>query len=171
MPEALLTYWRWEHDKVMGSHEIKQPVTRLQLNPNDGTMLSISGPRYLRVYEYNSINHLLQESPSMFPVQQEKQMNIVDHCWVLNQFLCAATDDGHVHLFEEGEQGPEHRIDVPVHAIIAKDESTGAKALQKEQSKLLAKMGMGARANPEQSPVKLQAVAPWGRGFVVGGNQ
>merc|ERR1719428_810025 len=98
-------------------------------------------------------------------------MNIVDHCWVLSAFLCAATDDGHVHLFEEGEQGPEHRCDVCVHDMIAKDEATGAKAVEKEQAKLLAKMGMGARAIQEPPPVKLQALAPWGRGFVVGGDQ
>jgi len=171
MPDSTITYWRWEVDKVVASHEIKQPVTRLQLNPNNGSMLSISGPRYLRVWEYNSINHSLQESPSMFPVQQEKQMNIVDHCWVLSAFLCCATDDGHVHLFEEGEQGPEHRVDVPVHDIIAKDESTGPKAIEKEQAKLLAKMGMGAKAIKEAPPVKLMALAPWGRGFVVGGDQ
>jgi len=143
----------------------------MQLNPNNGAMLSISGPNYLRVWEYNSINHSLQESPSMFPVQQEKRMNIVDHCWVLSAFLCAATDDGHVHLFEEGEQGPEHRCDVCVHDMIAKDEATGPKAVEKEQAKLLAKMGMGARAIQEPPPVKLQALAPWGRGFVVGGDQ
>jgi WD40 repeat protein len=171
MPDTTITYWRWEVEKVMASHEIKQPVTRLHLSPTNGSMLSVSGPRYLRVYEYNSINHGLQESPSMFPVQQEKQMNIVDHCWVLGAFLCAATDDGHVHLFEDGEQGPEHRVDVPVHEIIAKDESTGPKAVEKEQAKLLAKMGMGARAMKEPPAVKISAVAPWGRGFVVGGDQ
>jgi len=171
MPDSTITYWRWEVDKVVASHEIKQPVTRLQLNPNNGSMLSISGPRYLRVWEYNSINHSLQESPSMFPVQQEKQMNIVDHCWVLSSFLCAATDDGHVHLFEEGEQGPEHKVDVPVHEIIAKDESTGPKAIEKEQAKLLAKMGMGAKAIKEAPPVRLMALAAWSRGFVVGGDQ
>jgi WD40 repeat protein len=171
MPDTTITYWRWEVDKVVASHEIKQPVTRLQLNPNNGSMLSISGPRYLRVWEYNSINHSLQESPSMFPVQQEKQMNIVDHCWVLGAYLCAATDDGHVHLFEEGEQGPEHRQDVAIHDIIAKDESSGPKAIEKEQVKLLVKMGMGSKTLKEAPPVKLMALAPWGRGFVVGGDQ
>merc|ERR1719502_1845226 len=43
--------------------------------------------------------------------------------------------------------------------------------MEKEQAKLLAKMGMGSRAVKEPDPVRLQAIAPWGRGFVVGGNQ
>lgn len=170
-PDSTITYWKWEIDKIVASRDIKIPVWRLQLNPKNGCMLSLSGPKYLRIWEYNTINHTLQESPSLFPLKQEKQMNIVDHCWVLSSFLCAATDDGAVHLFEEGEQGPEHREHVDVRAVIARDEATGAKAMEKEQAQMLAKMGMLSRGYKEPPPVKLQAVAPWSRGFVVGGDQ
>jgi len=170
-PDSTITYWKWEIDKVVATHDIKIPVWRLQLNPKNACMLSISGPKYLRIWEYNTINHTMMESPSMFPLKQEKQMNIVDHCWVLGAFLCSATEDGHVHIFEMGETGPEHREHVDVRAVIARDEASGAKAQEREQAKVLAKMGMLSRGYKEPPPVLLNALCAWSRGFVVGGDQ
>lgn len=169
MPDSTVTYWRWEIEKAVSSHDIQLPVTRLHVNPQNGNNFSVSGPKYLRLWEYNPNDHHLRENPSMFPLKQEKHMNVVDHCWVLQLFLCAATEDGHVHLFEDGE----HRQDVDVRAVIAQEEARGQKAMERDQARLIQNlMGGGPPgANQEAPPVQLLSLAAWGRGFVVGGDQ
>jgi WD40 repeat protein len=168
MPESTVTYWRWEAEKAVSSHDIQLPVTRLQVNPKSSFQLSISGPNYLRLWEYNPNDNQLRDHPSMFPLKLEKQLNIVDHCWVLGAFLCAASEDGHVYLFEDGEQ----QQDVDVRAVIGKDEASGKVAVERAQAKLLqaALSGNGSREILEQ-PVRLVSLAAWGGGFVVGGDQ
>eukprot|EP00931_Biecheleriopsis_adriatica_P102051 TRINITY_DN77078_c0_g1_i1.p1 TRINITY_DN77078_c0_g1~~TRINITY_DN77078_c0_g1_i1.p1 ORF type:complete len:1467 (-),score=402.16 TRINITY_DN77078_c0_g1_i1:134-4534(-) len=169
LPDSTVTYWRWEVEKPVSSHDIQLSVNRLHVNPSSPSQFSVSGPTYLRLWDYNPNDHGLNENPSLFPLKRERQMKVVDHCWVLATFLCAASEDGHVYIFEEGEQ----REDVDVRAIIEKDESVGPKAEQREQAATLqALMGGDApTAVPEPPPVRLAALAAWGRGFVVGGNQ
>lgn len=170
MPETTITYWKWEASKVVSTHDLQRPINRLQVNPTNNLQLSLSGPSYMRLWDLNQNDYQLRENASVFPLKKEKEADIVDHCWVGEEgFLCAATRDGHVHLFEENEP----RQDIDVREIIEKDESTGPKALEREQAKLLANMmgGGGPTAAAEPPPVCLVSVAPWGRGFVVGGDQ
>mmetsp|Transcript_26950 Transcript_26950/g.48715 ORF Transcript_26950/g.48715 Transcript_26950/m.48715 type:complete len:1443 (+) Transcript_26950:61-4389(+) len=169
LPESTVTYWRWESEKPVSSHDIQLNVNRLLVNPSSPSQFSVSGPTYLRLWDYNPNDHGLNENPSMFPLKQEREMKVVDHCWVLATFLCAASEDGHVYIFEEGEQ----REDVDVRAVIEKDESVGPKAAEREQAKTLQKLmgGDGPTAAVEPPGVRLSALAAWGRGFVVGGNQ
>jgi len=168
MPDSTIIYWRWEIDKIVASHDIKLQVTRLHVNPKNGNEISISGPNYLRLWEYNPNDQHLREHPSMVPLKQERSMNVVDHCWVLGTFLCAATEDGHVLIFEDGE----HRRDVDVRAVILKDEAGGQKAKERQEAKELQKMMGGDIPGgiAEDPLVCLSSLAPWGRGFVVGGD-
>jgi len=164
MPDCTITYWRWEVDKAMAMHDCKPqlPLTRLQINPHNQNQFSISGPKYMKIWEYSVNDANLKECVSMYPgANQEKQMDIVDHCWVLGVFLVAATSDGKVHLFEDGE----FKKEIDVREIITKDEAKGAKAKEKEQAKAL---GLSLKTPP---PVRLTSIAAWGRGFVVGGDQ
>lgn len=175
MPDCTLTYWRWEREKAVAVHDCKPslPLTRLQINPQlskEGRVqLSISGPKYMKVWEYNPNDSRLSELPSMMPgLHQEKQLDFVDHCWMANGVLCAATEDGHVHLFEDCE----HRCDVDVRSVIAEAESSGAKAREKEQAQVLQSwLGGAGGAAPAVNQVKLSTIAAWSRGFVVGGDQ
>eukprot|EP00928_Gymnodinium_smaydae_P011505 TRINITY_DN14236_c1_g1_i1.p1 TRINITY_DN14236_c1_g1~~TRINITY_DN14236_c1_g1_i1.p1 ORF type:complete len:1493 (+),score=333.11 TRINITY_DN14236_c1_g1_i1:123-4601(+) len=173
MPDCVITYWRWEVEKALAVHECKPsqnaPMTRLLANPQNGYQISISGPRYMKIWEYNPNDRQLRELPSMLPgLHQEKQMDFVDHCWVLGTFLCAATSDGHVHLFEDGY----HKKDIDVREILYAAEALGDKAKEKEQAKVLQGMlGNDSADVAKQSRVQLRTVAPWGRGFVVGGDQ
>ncbi|CAE8609420.1 unnamed protein product, partial [Polarella glacialis] len=169
MPESTVTYWRWEVEKPVSSHDIQLTVNRLLVNPSAPTQFSVSGPSYLRLWDYNPNDHGLKEHPSMFPIKMEKQMKVVDHCWVLSTFLCAASEDGHVYIFEEGEQ----REVIDVRAQIEVHESVGPKAVEREQAKTLALLmgGDGPTATKESGPVRLSALAAWGQGFVVGGDQ
>mmetsp|Transcript_59785 Transcript_59785/g.142302 ORF Transcript_59785/g.142302 Transcript_59785/m.142302 type:complete len:1538 (+) Transcript_59785:84-4697(+) len=170
-PDATVTFWRWEIEKVMATHDIKLPVTRLSVNPRNGYQLVVTGPQYIRFWEYNPNDQHLREFPSTLPIKDEKFMNIVDHCWVLSMFLAAATEDGHVHLFEDGE----HRHDLDIRQQISKDEAQ-VRAAEREQAKLLQSIvgsAVGEHKEDEEPPppVRLQALASWSCGFVVGGDQ
>eukprot|EP00927_Polykrikos_kofoidii_P056138 TRINITY_DN50308_c0_g1_i1.p1 TRINITY_DN50308_c0_g1~~TRINITY_DN50308_c0_g1_i1.p1 ORF type:complete len:1528 (+),score=272.94 TRINITY_DN50308_c0_g1_i1:63-4646(+) len=165
-PDCTITYWRWDVEKAMALRDFQpsHPMTRLLVNPKNGNQVSISGPSYMRIWEYNPNDATLRDCSSMFPgLNQEKQLNIVDHCWVLGTFLCAATSDAQVHLFEDGE----HKLELDVRAVIQKDEAAQQKNNAKEQA-FLDKVGRKSKAVP---PVCLTVIAPWGRGFVVGGDQ
>mmetsp|Transcript_43018 Transcript_43018/g.98888 ORF Transcript_43018/g.98888 Transcript_43018/m.98888 type:complete len:1538 (-) Transcript_43018:66-4679(-) len=170
-PDATVTLWRWEVEKVMATHDVKLPVTRLSVNPRNGYQVVVTGPQYIRFWEYNPNDQHLREFPSTLPTKDEKYMNIVDHCWVLSTFLAAATEDGHVHLFEDGE----HRHDIDIQQQISKDEAQ-ARAAEREQAKLLqsivgSSVGETKESDEPHPPVKLQALAAWSCGFVVGGDQ
>lgn len=169
MPDSTVSYWRWDVEKLMSSHDMQIPVNRVLVNPSNVTQFSVGGYSYFRLWDYNPNDHGLNENPSLFPLKQEKQMKVVDHCWVLSVFLCAASEDGRVFVFEDGEL----REDVDVRAHIEKDESTGPKAVEREQAKELAKiMGeAGPTTAAEPPPVRLTAVTAWLQGFVVGGDQ
>lgn len=168
-PDYNVTYWRWEIDKAVSSHDIQQPVSRLAAHPKSPYQFSVSGLNYLRMWDYNPNDHHLREMPSMFPLKQEKAMKLMDHCWVLGIFLCAVLEDGFVHIFEEGE----HRLEVDIQRQVTQDESSGPKALEREQAKALAQMmgGGGPLAAKDPPPLKLATVAAWSNGFVVGGDQ
>eukprot|EP00933_Yihiella_yeosuensis_P062327 TRINITY_DN65281_c0_g1_i1.p1 TRINITY_DN65281_c0_g1~~TRINITY_DN65281_c0_g1_i1.p1 ORF type:complete len:1448 (+),score=315.52 TRINITY_DN65281_c0_g1_i1:96-4439(+) len=169
MPDSTVTFWRWEIEKPVSSRDIEIHVNRLHVNPTIGSQFTVSGPSYLRVWDYNPNDHQLKEHPSLFPLKLERQMKVVDHCWVLNTFLCAASEDGHVYLFEDGEQ----RENIDVLAVIEKHESEGPKAAEREQAKTLQLLmgGDAPTAAEESPPVVLSALSAWSRGFVVGGNQ
>ncbi|CAJ1326856.1 unnamed protein product [Effrenium voratum] len=167
MPDATLSFWRWGAEKLMSSHDMQMPVNRVLGNPGNVAQFSVGGLSYLRLWDYNPNDHGLNENPSLFPLKQEKSMKVADHCWVLATFLCAATEDGRVVIFEDGAQ----REEVDVRAQIEKDESTGAKAAEKEQVMQLAKLRGEGPPMMETPPVRLTTITAWFQGFVVGGDQ
>lgn len=169
MPESTVSYWRWDVEKLVTSHDIQLCVNRLHVNPSAPSQFSVSGPSYLRIWDFNPNDQHLRENPSVFPLKQERQMKVVDHCWILSTFLCAASEDGHVYLFEDGEQ----RQDLDVLAVIEQHEAQGSKAAEREQAKNLAMLmgGTSPLLAEDPPPVRLSALAAWPRGFVVGGSQ
>lgn len=172
MPDTTVTYWNWETEKPVALHNVQLPISRLHVNPKNGHQFSLSGLSYCRIWEYNPNDHHLRENASLFSVQEEKRTDVVDQCWIVvkdEAILVVAERTGHVHLFKEGER----LEDVNVRAIIAKDESTGPKALERQQAKLMAKMmgGSGPKAARDPPPVNLISLTAWGQGFVVGGDQ
>jgi len=169
-PDCTITYWKWEVEKAMASQDCKHtfPLTRLQVNPRNCNQLSVSGPQYMKIWEYHSNDGKLTEGVSMYPgPNMEKQLDIVDHCWVLGVFLCAVTCDGEVHFFEDGE----YKDKINVRDVIAKDDEKGQKAEEREQARALQSMMGKEEAEEVAVPVTLYSIAPWGRGFVVGGDQ
>eukprot|EP00434_Breviolum_minutum_P011575 symbB.v1.2.010208.t1/scaffold621.1/size179687/14 len=169
MPDSTVTFWRWDVEKLMSSHDLQIPVSRVHVNPSNVAQISVGGHSYLRLWDFNAWSHSdqgLTEQPSLYPLKQEKAMKVVDHCWALSNFLCAASEDGHIHIFQDGELVQ----DVDVQAQIKKDESTGPKA---EQAKQVADL-MGAAGLvgvSEAPPVRLTTISAWLQGFVVGGDQ
>mmetsp|Transcript_143305 Transcript_143305/g.458246 ORF Transcript_143305/g.458246 Transcript_143305/m.458246 type:complete len:1497 (+) Transcript_143305:60-4550(+) len=172
MPDTSITYWKWETEKAIATHNVQLPITRLHVNPKNGQQISLSGCNYCRIWEFNPNDHHLRENASVFSLKEEKMTDVVDHNWVVvkeEAFLIVATREGHVHVFQDGERTE----DIDVQGVIAKDESTGPKAAAREQAKVMAKMmgGVGPTAAKEPPPVSLMSLAVWGQGFVVGGDQ
>ncbi|CAK8994489.1 unnamed protein product [Durusdinium trenchii] len=168
MPDATVSFWRWDVEKLMSSHDMQTPVNRVLVNPSNVTQFSVGGHAYLRLWDFNPNDQGLTENPSLFPLKQEKQMKVVDHCWALSIFLCAASEDGHIHIFQDGELVQ----DVDVRAQIKSDESTGPKAVEKEQARQLANlMGEAGPGTADAPPVRITTITAWFQGFVVGGDQ
>eukprot|EP00913_Durusdinium_trenchii_P034053 g31875.t1 len=149
MPDATVSFWRWDVEKLMSSHDMQTPVNRVLVNPSNVTQFSVGGHAYLRLWDFNPNDQGLTENPSLFPLKQEKQMKVVDHCWALSIFLCAASEDGHIHIFQDGEL-----------------------AVEKEQARQLANlMGEAGPGTADAPPVRITTITAWFQGFVVGGDQ
>lgn len=169
MPDCTVAFWRWDVEKLMSSHDLQIPVSRVHVNPSNVAQISVGGHSYLRLWDFNAWSHSdqgLTEQPSLFPLKKEKAMKVVDHCWALSNFLCAASEDGHIHIFQDGELVQ----DVDVQAQIKKDESSGPKA--EEAKQVAALMGAAGLVGVHESPpVRLTTISAWLQGFVVGGDQ
>lgn len=157
-PDFTLSYWRWESEKLVVAVETKVELSRLQVNPKSHNQISCSGDCYLRFWEFSSNDMSLKEYDALLPLKTEKQHNFVDHCWVHSNFLVAASKSGSVFIFEDSTL--KETVDV-----------RGVAQESEEAAQSGPTLGRPPRGKTEQIPVKLRSVAPWGKGFVVGGDR
>eukprot|EP00743_Colponemidia_sp_Colp-15_P006329 GILK01006809.1.p1 GENE.GILK01006809.1~~GILK01006809.1.p1 ORF type:complete len:1618 (-),score=349.73 GILK01006809.1:108-4961(-) len=103
-PESMLALWKWELEKLIAFIELKTPITRIAINPRHYTQISLCGPNYLRIWEYNNQEKALRESVALLPMRVEREECFVDLAWITSSgTLVVLTEKGPIYLFEANE--------------------------------------------------------------------
>lgn len=76
--DMMLVVWKWNAEKVVAMSRVHPGITRIHFVPRDSTLLSVSGPQYLRFWRCTSDS--LRELPAALPKQDA--VNWADHAWM-----------------------------------------------------------------------------------------
>ena len=75
--DAVLVVWRWNAEKVIAMARCNPDISRIRFVPRDSSLISASGPNYMRVWKAAGDN--LRELPLLHPKVEAEVRPSVSH--------------------------------------------------------------------------------------------
>ncbi|NWR55089.1 CFA57 protein, partial [Bucorvus abyssinicus] len=99
-PEAHLTYWLWEKQRLMAAVRIEAPgsgVCQVSFSPQDNPQVCITGNGFFKLFKYS------EGTLKQVNLQKGEPQNYLCHAWLSEKEVICGTDRGKLILFETGE--------------------------------------------------------------------
>ncbi|KAL7750132.1 hypothetical protein RI367_004304 [Sorochytrium milnesiophthora] len=101
-PDWMLYNWTWEKGKVIASVKVAAQrdcgVSQVSFNPWDSAQVAVSGPGVLKIYKY------LDGALKTYMAAKSENKLYYSHTWLSETKLLVAMPDGHLVMYEGGEQ-------------------------------------------------------------------
>lgn len=97
-----ITIWHIAKEKIITHIEVDEKLDKICLSPLNNDEFSLSGPHYLKVWNFNFSDKNLSVKPTSY--LRDKEEVLVDHCWISSTpFLIILTGNNEILAYKHSD--------------------------------------------------------------------